>query len=554
MRLGAMLSRARLISPQQIAEYELKARDRQQTLLESLIEHAIVSSETLRDWISELSQYPVYTGQFPTYLPPRFKNYFEQWQSHHAIPIEDGQERPLIVIADPFDSHRLNALSQTLGYAPRLAVGDYLEIKKVLHEWEKLNTHTTENTFITIQNNDDSGGPVAHFINQLLYYAHSQSASDIHLEPQANTLRIRLRIDGRLHPYHSPENKWRDGLITRLKLLARLNISERRIPQDGKFTHTLKTASDSIYFDCRISTLPILYGEKIVIRLLDRQHQQFNFSHLGYTEYQQNLLKHSLNKEQGLILATGPTGSGKTLSLYACLHHLNRAERNIATVEDPVEIEIPGLNQVNIHEKAGLNFAVALRAFLRQDPDVIMVGEIRDAETAEIAIKAAQTGHQVLSTLHTADAPSAIIRLMHMGINAYHLAGTIELIMAQRLLPTLCSFCKKAVPIKQILDYAKKTGLPPDLLIRLNKQIHQHSSVYSPVGCEKCGGTGFKGRTGIFQFLSLSNELHDAIAMGASRPVITQLAQQQGMLTLAEAGLDTALTGTLAFENLHVLV
>ena len=378
--------------------------------------------------------------------------------------------------------------------------------------------------------------PVVAYLDQILAQAVSLGASDLHFEPYEHSYRVRLRIDGELREMQAPDRTLKERLASRIKVLSQLDIAEKRIPQDGRMQ--LPT-SQGPALDLRVSTLPTLFGEKLVIRILSPDTSGLDIDQLGYEDEEKSRLLHAIHQPHGMVLATGPTGSGKTQSLYACLNLLNAPEVNIATVEDPCEIHLPGVNQVNVHDKAGLTFAVALRAFLRQDPDVLMVGEVRDVETADIAIKAAQTGHLVLSTLHTNDAPSALSRLRNMGIASYNIVSSVRLITAQRLVRRLCPLCKQACELDA--KWLGDNG-PPEAGVAAPVQV------YRPVGCAQCH-KGFAGRIGIFQVMPISREMADLILQDASTRDIAAQAQREGVLTLRQSGLRKVLRGITSLEE-----
>jgi type IV pilus assembly protein PilB len=365
--------------------------------------------------------------------------------------------------------------------------------------------------------------PVVKLVNLILAEAIKRGASDIHLEPYERVFRIRLRIDGVLYEVMSPPMSMKNAIISRLKIMADLDISERRLPQDGR----MKVKFKGKEVDFRVSTLPTLFGEKVVMRLLDKSNLTLDLSKLGFEPQALAHFEEAIRAPYGMILVTGPTGSGKTTTLYAALDRLNQLETNIMTAEDPVEFNIRGINQVQIREAIGLTFAAALRAFLRQDPDVIMVGEIRDYETAEIAVKAALTGHLVLSTLHTNDAPSAVTRLLNMGVEPFLVASSVILILAQRLLRRICSQCKVpvSVPQKALVD------------VGLSEEEAASLTCYKGNGCDACSGTGYKGRIAIYEVLSLTPDLRDLILSGASAVDIKRAAIAHGMRTLRMSGL-----------------
>ena len=395
------------------------------------------------------------------------------------------------------------------------------------------NSQDDENLVIESGHED---APIVKFVNKILLDAVRKGASDIHFEPYEHSYRIRSRIDGILHEITRPPLSLRSRLAARIKVMARMNISERRIPQDGSIKLKIsKTRS----LDFRVNTLPTLWGEKLVLRILDASSAKLGIEQLGFEPEQQKLYEEALARPQGMILVTGPTGSGKTVSLYTGLNILNTTERNISSAEDPVEINMEGINQVNVNPKVGLSFAAALRAFLRQDPDVVMVGEIRDVETAEIAIKAAQTGHLVLSTLHTNSASATINRLFNMGIPAYNLASSLQLIIAQRLARKLCKKCKTLCDTpKQIL-----------LDLGFTEEELSSATIYKPVGCSQCT-SGYKGRTGIYEVVKITDALSELIMQGASVREINFKAREQGFPDLRMAGRKKVLAGLLSIDEL----
>ena len=384
---------------------------------------------------------------------------------------------------------------------------------------------------------DKEDQPIIAFINKMLLDAIRKGASDLHFEPYEKSYRIRFRIDGILHEMASPPVALSTRLSARLKVMSRLDIAEKRVPQDGRIKLKL-SAKKSI--DFRVSTLPTLWGEKIVMRILDSDSAMLGIDVLGYEENQKQLYLDALAQPQGMILVTGPTGSGKTVSLYTGLAILNTSETNISTAEDPVEINLPGVNQVQVNPRAGLTFASALKAFLRQDPDVVMVGEIRDLETAEIAIKAAQTGHLVLSTLHTNSAPETLTRLLNMGVPSYNVASSVSLIIAQRLARRLCGQCKQpeVLPEAELL----RQGFTPQQLPNVK--------VFKPVGCEHCTN-GYKGRVGIYEVMPVSSKMADIIMQGGNSLDIATQAQAEGVNNLRQSGLIKAAAGLTSLAEVN---
>ena len=378
--------------------------------------------------------------------------------------------------------------------------------------------------------------PVVRFLHKMLLDAFSMRASDIHFEPYEHQYRVRFRVDGELREIATPPIVIKDKLASRIKVISRLDISEKRIPQDGRMK--LKIGPDRV-IDFRVSTLPTLFGEKIVIRILDPSSARLGIDALGYDAQEKERLLEAIGRPYGMVLVTGPTGSGKTVSLYTCLNLLNKPGVNIATAEDPSEINLPGVNQVNVNEKAGLTFAAALRAFLRQDPDIIMVGEIRDLETADISIKAAQTGHLVMSTLHTNDAPTTLTRMRNMGIAPFNIASSVILITAQRLARRLCAVCREVqdIPRQALLDAGFK-----------ERDLDGSWKPYRAVGCASCNG-GYKGRVGIYQVMPISEKIQEIILRDGNAPEIARQAEADGVRSLRQSGLQKVMQGLTSLEE-----
>ena len=415
-------------------------------------------------------------------------------------------------------------------------------------EWHRKRDFSAHHLDVSGGDEDISGGgdsgidakgddtPVVKFVNKVLVDAIRRGASDIHFEPYETDYRVRLRIDGLLKTVARAPVKLNQRIAARLKVMAQLDIAEKRVPQDGRIKLNL---SKTKQIDFRVSTLPTLFGEKVVLRILDAGAAKLGIDKLGYEPDQQKLFEEAIHKPYGMVLVTGPTGSGKTVSLYTALGILNKEERNISTVEDPVEIRLPGVNQVQQNEKRGMTFAAALRAFLRQDPDVIMVGEIRDLETAQIAVQAALTGHLVLSTVHTNSAAATIARLRDMGLEDYLLAATLRGVLAQRLVRRLCAECRR------------ESEAPPEMVRRfgLDRRVSGPIRLWHPVGCAKCRGTGYRGRLAIAEFLRPSPELERLIFARAETAEIERAAVAGGMIPMFDAGLDAALAGTTTVEE-----
>jgi type IV pilus assembly protein PilB len=381
--------------------------------------------------------------------------------------------------------------------------------------------------------------PIIKLVNLILTDSVKRGASDIHVEPYENEMRVRFRVDGVLQTVMSPPLKLRDAITSRMKIMAKLDIAEKRLPQDGRIMIKYKAEGKKKELDFRVSTVPTLYGEKIVLRLLDKENLRLDMTKLGFESQSLTKFERNILKPYGMVLVTGPTGSGKTNTLYSSVSRLNTVDTNIMTAEDPVEFQLPGINQVQMKDQIGLNFAASLRAFLRQDPNIILVGEIRDFETAEIAVKAALTGHLVLSTLHTNDAPSTISRLMNMGIEPFLVATSVNLICAQRLVRRICGNCKEELDIPQqaLID----AGYTPEEA--------KTTKVYHGKGCSTCGKRGYKGRTGLYEVMEINDELRELILVGASALELKKKAIEQGMITLRRSGLIKSAAGLTTLEE-----
>ncbi|HJU22966.1 MAG TPA: type IV-A pilus assembly ATPase PilB, partial [Casimicrobiaceae bacterium] len=393
----------------------------------------------------------------------------------------------------------------------------------------------------TEEDSEVEDAPVVRYIQKVLIDAITSGASDIHFEPYEKFYRIRYRLDGVLMEVAQPPLAIKDKVASRIKVISKLDIAEKRVPQDGRMKLVL---SKTKAIDFRVSTLPTLFGEKIVMRILDSSGVKLGIEALGYEPDQQQALLFAVGRPYGMILVTGPTGSGKTVSLYSCLSILNQPGVNIATAEDPAEIQLPGVNQVNVNEKAGLTFALALRAFLRQDPDVIMVGEIRDLETAEIAIKAAQTGHLVMSTVHTNDAPSTLVRMMNMGVAPFNIASSVNMITAQRLARKLCTHCRRPEDI------------PPEALLRAGfteEDLDGSWQPWGPIGCDHCKGTGYKGRIGIYEVMPISDEMKQLIMRNGNTLDLAQQARREGVRDLRQSGLLKVKSGITSLEEIEAV-
>jgi len=481
-------------------------------------------------------------------------------QKHRCLPLYRRGKRLFLGVADPTNLHAIDEIKFQTGMGIEAVVVEDDKLQKAIDKAAEQADSAMPNlvddeTGFDLENLDVTGGdddmegagvsrddiedaPIVRFVNKLLLDAIRRNASDIHFEPYEKMYRIRLRIDGILKEVAQPPVQLAMKLSARLKVMSRLDIAERRVPQDGRIKMKL---SKTRAIDFRVSTCPTLFGEKIVCRILDPSSAMLGIDSLGYEPFQREIYLKNLAKPQGMILVTGPTGSGKTVSLYTGLNILNREDTNISTAEDPAEINLPGVNQVNVNAKVGLTFAAALRAFLRQDPDVVMVGEIRDLETAEIAIKAAQTGHLVMSTLHTNDAPQTMTRLVDMGVKPYAIATSVSLIIAQRLARRLCSQCKVIVDV------------PSEALLKEGFQeadVRAGMKVYGPKGCSNCSD-GYKGRCGIYQVMPVTEAIGRIIMEGGNAIDIADQAAKEGVWDLRRAGLEKVKAGLTSIEEVN---
>ncbi len=470
---------------------------------------------------------------------------------YNVIPIavEEGVLR--IATHDPFLPGLLDALRLASGMKVRLALSPTNDIAKAAKQFYGIGADTfdrmMQDSRIEVTAEDDISkqdlseldqeASVVKFVNQIIWEAHKDRATDIHLEPQEMDLRIRYRVDGVLHAIPVPPQlkRFQSAIISRIKVMANMDIAEKRLPQDGRIS--LRVQGSEI--DVRVSTMPTVYGESVSLRLLMRSSGMLGLDNLGMAERDTKLLLKLITKPHGILLVTGPTGSGKSTSLYAWLHTINSTDLRILTIEDPIEYEMAGVNQINVRAEIGMTFAVGLRHILRQDPDVIMVGEIRDKETAEIAIRAALTGHLVFSTLHTNDAAGAVTRLIDMGIEPFLVASSVEGLVAQRLVRRLCPACKK--PRKVDSDFLASVGFPVERLVE--------GTLYEPDGCEECRGTGFKGRTGVYELIVITDALRPLIVSRASSNEIKAVALREGIHTLRDDGWNKALAGVTTIEE-----
>ncbi|WP_445773745.1 type IV-A pilus assembly ATPase PilB [Shewanella sp.] len=554
--LSSLFTRKNLLSEPQMAQAIAESRKNKHSLVTNIISAKLLSAREIAEVCYEEYGTPLLDlNEFEIATIPEELLNKKLISKHKCLPLFKRGNRLYIATSDPTNIAALEDFQFSLGlHAEAILVEDDKLTKaldKVLEEdisglgLEGIDEDALAGIEVTDTSRDDEpstdssdDAPIVIYINKILTDAIRKGASDLHFEPYEKRYRIRFRIDGILHEVSEPPVNLSGRISARLKVMSKLDIAERRVPQDGRIKMKLSRTKS---IDFRVSTLPTIWGEKIVMRILDSSSAQLGIEKLGYEDDQRQLYEEMLAKPQGMILVTGPTGSGKTVSLYTGLNILNTEERNISTAEDPVEINLEGVNQVHINLKAGLTFASALRSFLRQDPDVVMVGEIRDLETAEIAIKAAQTGHLVLSTLHTNSAAETLTRLINMGVPGYNIASSVNLIIAQRLARRLCPACKQPEDI------------PPAELQRLGFQhedIAKGITVFRPVGCELCSG-GYKGRVGIYEVMKMSDEIARTIMEGGNSLQIAKQAKQQGMRDLRQSGLLKVIQGVTSIAEIN---
>jgi len=548
--LASSLAARGLLEFDKLQQIANSAASEQKALVSYLVENNYIDSLVLAEFCEAEYGIPLLDSDALDLdnIPEQYIN-VKLIEKHHALPVYVQQKTLYIAMSDPTNVSAL----EDFGFSFSMHTEALLVEETKLNEAIDVVTDDGVNSLDDMGNIDDievdesdsrldeaqavdDDAPIVKYINGVLIDAVKKGASDLHFEPYEKKYRIRFRVDGILHEFSSPPVNLANRFSARLKVMSKLDIAERRLPQDGRIKLKI---SNKRNIDLRVSTLPTMWGEKIVMRILDSSAANLDIDKLGYTAEQKTKYLNALDKPQGMILITGPTGSGKTVSLYTGLNILNTVERNISTAEDPVEINLTGINQVQINNKAGLTFASALRSFLRQDPDIVMVGEIRDLETAEIGIKAAQTGHLVLSTLHTNSAAETLTRLLNMGVPAFNIASSVSLIIAQRLARRLCEECKAPL---QISD--------SELLhIGFNEsQLAEKHQLYHPVGCSKCTD-GYKGRVGLYEVMEMSDELGSIILNDGNAMQISEIAQKQGMYTLRQSAIKQALNGVTSLNE-----
>ncbi|HUR79626.1 MAG TPA: type IV-A pilus assembly ATPase PilB [Thermoanaerobaculia bacterium] len=562
VRLGELLTKASLITQDQLKEALRVQKETGGKLGETLIKLGFVSEEDITECLSQqfgvpsinLQHFEIDAGVIK--LIPG-----DVARKYNILPVNKTGATITIAMADPTNVFAMDDIKFMTGYnvepvvaselGIKAAIDNYygttssLELKKVMEDLQTQETadlevlEDDEELDVSALADSAEEAPVVKLCNLILTDAIKRGASDIHIEPYEKEYRVRFRIDGILYEIMNPPLKLKDAITSRMKILAKLDISEKRLPQDGRIKLKIKLEDKNKELDFRVSSLPTLFGEKMVMRLLDKDNLRLDMTKLGFEPESLARFEEAIFKPWGMVLVTGPTGSGKTNTLYSALSKVNSPEVNIMTAEDPVEFNLPGINQVQMKEQIGLNFAATLRSFLRQDPNIILVGEIRDFETAEIAIKAALTGHLVLSTLHTNDAPSTINRLMNMGLEPFLVATATQLIAAQRLTRRICTQCKEAVEMSNqaLLNLGYK------------KEEVGTFTVYKGRGCDKCNNTGYKGRVALIEVMTIDDDIRDLILSGGTAIDIKRKAMENGMLTLRRSGLTKIKEGMTTVEE-----
>src|SRR5450759_2183401 len=567
VKLGDLLVKAKLITGEQLQEALREVQSSGMKLGESLVKLGYVSEDDITETLSAQFGVPsINLSHFE--IDPNVLKLVpaDVARKYNILPVNKTGATLTIAMADPTNVFAMDDIKFMTGYnvepvvAAELALqhsidrhygaSHALELKKVMEEMSSLDMQDTNLEVLDDQETEEAidleklveegeEAPVVRLVNIILTDAIKRGASDIHVEPYEREYRIRYRIDGILYEVMNPPPKLKDAIASRVKILAKMDIAEKRLPQDGRIKIRMKLAGKVKELDYRVSVLPTLFGEKIVCRLLDKDNLMLDMTKLGFEKESLLKFEKAILRPWGMVLVTGPTGSGKTNTLYSALSRINTPETNIMTAEDPVEFNLPGVNQVQMKDQIGLNFAAALRSFLRQDPNIILVGEIRDFETAEIAVKASLTGHLVLSTLHTNDAPSTINRLMNMGIEPYLVSSAVILIVAQRLIRRVCASCKAP------------TEIAPQVLVSLGFTAEDAKSVQvmKGSGCEKCNNTGYKGRVALVEVLEISEEIRDMILSGSTSIELRRKAIDEGMITLRRSGLRKVMDGVTTVEE-----
>jgi type IV pilus assembly protein PilB len=555
-RLGELLVREKLISLQQLRQAQEEQRKNGSNLGYTLAKLGYISDGEITNFLS--AQYRVPAVNLDEYeLDPAVLKLVskEVCDKHKCVPLSRSGNALIVAMGDPTNLHAIDDIKFLTGFNVEPVVASETAIHAAIERGYSAGATAqyddiikefgdeevdfgVEDVDININELEKAAedAPVVRLVNALLLNAIKKGASDIHVEPYERKLRVRYRVDGVLLDEMEPPIKWKAAIASRLKIMASLDIAERRLPQDGRIKLKMGGGKE---MDFRVSVLPTIWGEKIVMRLLDKSNLQLDMTKLGFDQAPLNDFKWAIGQPWGMVLVTGPTGSGKTTTLYSALSDLNKTDVNISTAEDPVEYNLPGINQVQMHDEIGLNFAAGLRSFLRQDPDVLMVGEIRDFETAEIAVKAALTGHLVLSTLHTNDAPSTISRLLNMGVEPFLITASVNLVLAQRLARKICLDCR--TPFKPDVEQMRDFGF--------TDQQAQVTQLLKGAGCKNCNGSGFRGRVALYEVMRFNDNLKEMVLQGASTAELKTAAIKGGMKSLRAAGIEKIIGGVTIMEE-----
>ena len=547
-----ILVQKKLVPQENLAKYQ-EAIKADKPILASIFADKLITPEDLAELCATLFNYPMLDLNFF----PRSKIVSDvldesQMMELRCIPLFKRGKKLYLAVSDPTNIQNLQKVVFSSGLAIDLVIVRDDQLNTVLEWFGQSNSSLLKEigmdsslqeaqaqTGMIVDGEEEEDGPVARFIQKILHDAVTSGASDIHFEFYEFMARVRFRTDGQLREIVQPPLALRSQLASRIKVMAKLDISEKRVPQDGRIQ--LQFSKNTKAIDFRVNTMPCLFGEKVVMRILNSDAASLNIDQLGFEDFQKKLIMDAIYRPYGMVLVTGPTGSGKTVSLYTCLNILNTDDVNISTAEDPAEINLPGINQVNVNDKQGLTFEAALKAFLRQDPDIIMIGEIRDLGTADIAIKAAQTGHMVFSTLHTNNAPATLSRMLNMGVAPFNIASAVNLIMAQRLARRLCNACK--APMER----------PPENVLRdagfTDEDLAKDWTMYRAVGCDACKGKGYKGRAGLYEVMPMTEKMKAVIMKGGTEVDIANIAYEEGLCDLRRSGLLKVMQGVTTLEE-----
>ena len=547
-----ILVQKKLVPQENLAKYQ-EAIKADKPILASIFADKLITPEDLAELCATLFNYPMLDLNFF----PRSKIVPDildesQMMELRCIPLFKRGKKLYLAVSDPTNIQNLQKVVFNSGLAIDLVIVRDDQLNTMLEWFGQSNSSLLKEigmdsslqeaqaqTVMIVDGEEEEDGPVARFIQKILHDAVTSGASDIHFEFYEFMARVRFRTDGQLREIVQPPLALRSQLASRIKVMAKLDISEKRVPQDGRIQ--LQFSKNTKAIDFRVNTMPCLFGEKVVMRILNSDAASLNIDQLGFEDFQKKLIMDAIYRPYGMVLVTGPTGSGKTVSLYTCLNILNTDDVNISTAEDPAEINLPGINQVNVNDKQGLTFEAALKAFLRQDPDIIMIGEIRDLGTADIAIKAAQTGHMVFSTLHTNNAPATLSRMLNMGVVPFNIASAVNLIMAQRLARRLCNACK--APMER----------PPENVLRdagfTDEDLAKDWTMYRAVGCDACKGKGYKGRAGLYEVMPMTEKMKAVIMKGGTEVDIANIAYEEGLCDLRRSGLLKVMQGVTTLEE-----